>query len=318
MEIWKDVVGLEGRYQVSNLGNVCRLKHTIYRSCGRPQKFDYKPMGCYNNRGYLQVHLPPRTGINSKPQSCFVHRIVAEAFLENPENKCDVNHINGVKDDNRLENLEWATRSENIQNMIDRTGRKGTKYQTQTRESFDSLEGEIWKPYPSDTKYEASNLGRIRRKEIVVVNPIKGTFKNKPIMLKQKLTHEGYFRVCINRTTKLAHRIIAEAFIPNPDNKPFVNHKDSDRTNNSVDNLEWCSSSENIKHAFATGNKKSITGVDHKMSKLTESDVKSIRNCMHIPSPKLAKIYNVNESTIKDVKNNKTWKHVSPELCLNK
>lgn len=96
-EQWKPVVGYEGLYEVSNYGKVRSIKRDII----------LKPY-CYN--GYLYVSLYK----NGEVKCCRVHRIVAQAFIPNPENKATVNHKNEVRDDNRVCNLEWNTYKENI------------------------------------------------------------------------------------------------------------------------------------------------------------------------------------------------------------
>jgi len=76
-------------------------------------------------------------------------------------------------------------------------------------------------------------------------------------LLTLSLTTHGYIRVSLNTghksSVKHVHRLVAEAFIPNPDNLPQVNHKDGDRLNNNVSNLEWCNNSQNQQHAYDTG-----------------------------------------------------------------
>jgi hypothetical protein len=108
MEIWKDIKGYEGLYQVSNLGNVKSLKYN--------QQNIVKELELVKTtKGYRTVNL--------KGKVILVHRLVAETFVPNPENKKIINHINGIKNDNRAMNLEWCTPSENTQHAY-RTGLK--------------------------------------------------------------------------------------------------------------------------------------------------------------------------------------------------
>lgn len=99
MEIWKDISGYGGDYQVSNLGRVKSLRYKTPRILGF----------ILDTRGYCRVRLFSDSG----RRAWFVHQLVARAFIPNPFNKPQVNHINGIKTDNCAENLEWCTAAEN-------------------------------------------------------------------------------------------------------------------------------------------------------------------------------------------------------------
>lgn len=107
-------------------------------------------------------------------------------------------------------------------------------------------EEEIWKIYPEYPFIEASNLGRVRTKDRVVIHKNGRKYKQfvKGKVLKQYLRPDGYMEVGFGVDGKsihlLVHRIVATCFITNPNNLPEVNHKDNDRTNNIMSNLEWC------------------------------------------------------------------------------
>lgn len=117
---------------------------------------------------------------------------------------------------------------------------------------------EIWRDIPSlEGAYQASNLGRIKSLSRLVNHPSGGVKRIKERILKIALGTSGYYIVGIaingKNTTKTVHRLIAKTFIDNPENKPEVNHKDGNKLNNNLSNLEWSTVSENRYHAFRTG-----------------------------------------------------------------
>ena len=121
MEVWKDIVGYEGKYQVSNLGYIKSLEMW---TGDKYIKRDKILRGSLSNNGYLYVSLCK----GGKAKKYKVNRLVAQAFIENPYNLPITNHIDGDKTNNCVDNLEWTTQSENLKHSY-RTGlRKAVAY----------------------------------------------------------------------------------------------------------------------------------------------------------------------------------------------
>lgn len=141
---------------------------------------------------------------------------------------------------------------------------------------------EIWKAIKDyEGLYEISNLGRIKslkRIEKFYHN------NNDKILIRSKCSN-GYLKIVLSKNNLhknyMIHRLVAEAFIPNPENKPTVNHKDGNKQNNCVDNLEWATYSENIQHAYNLGlnySSDKLKGRAGKLSKMSKSVYQIDRN----------------------------------------
>ena len=150
---------------------------------------------------------------------------------------------------------------------------------------------EIWKDIKGfEGVYQVSDHGRIKRVDSQKIRTL-------------NFTHDGYVRIRLIHNgkdeTRRVHRLVAEAFIPNPDNKETVNHIDGNKRNNNVSNLEWADRHEQMIHAYEHGLKKAV----HTNRKLSDEQVAAIRK-EYVPRSKehgtvaLGKKYGVTDSTI--------------------
>lgn len=171
---------------------------------------------------------------------------------------------------------------------------------------------EIWKDITGYKGiYQISNHGRLRR----IWKKSRRNPEGKLKILNCSLSNDGYCKADLwknkKRKTYRIHRLVSFEFIENPLNKPQVNHIDGNKINNHVDNLEWCTCSENIKHAYKTGLKKftgKIYGEKNGSSKLTQKQVDQIKELKGLKKQKeIAKMFNVSPRTISDIYTGRTW-----------
>lgn len=272
-EIWK-TVQYAPNYEISNLGNIKNKK------TNRLLTINYERLKKDNKRAR------PGLSHNGKIKGYYLHRIVAEHFLDNPDNLPEVNHIDGDFYNNKLDNLEWISKLDNMRHasenkLMKRYTRKVIikNLETDETKTFDSvtkcaeylnysigkvtltcrkkrkdkyynidyLDKEertidetdiIWKIYPECNKYLVSNTGEVKNA------------KTGRIMMGSK--QNGYRFLClyvgkdIPKMNRLVHRMVAQTFLENLENKPVVNHRDTNILNNHVDNLEWVTYKENM------------------------------------------------------------------------
>lgn len=161
-----------------------------------------------------------------------------------------------------------------------------------------------WRVIPEYPRYEVSSTGFVRGVE-------SGTHRKRLKLIEQ---NNGYCTVtlsCKGKKRKIltVSRLVASAFLPNQLSLPQVNHKNGKKSDNRVTNLEWCTASWNINHAYKTGLLNAVRGEKHYQAKLTESAVRNIRKSSKFQKV-LAKKFGVDQGLISKVKNYKIWTHV--------
>lgn len=176
------------------------------------------------------------------------------------------------------------------------------------------MELEIWKDIVGyEGYYQVSNIGRVRSVErFISYCKINRTQKYPSLILKQCLNTVGYFQVSLSinqqRKRRVVHRLVAEAFCCNINNKPVVNHIDGDYLNNNAYNLEWCTHIENVHHAISTGLYDNY-GEKSPNSKFTNKQADIIRKIKNsgISIKDISILLSVNKSSIQRILNMKTY-----------
>lgn len=175
---------------------------------------------------------------------------------------------------------------------------------------------EVWKGVPGyELFYQVSNLGRIksldRPRDPSCRRGFSGAVKGR--ILSPVLGNTGYSQVQLQHKTTRVHRIVAKAFIPNPENKPQVNHKNGIKTDNRAENLEWATRCENMRHAHKNGLMRIHRGMKSNLAKLTDSCVRKIREKHSVGSHSIAQLssyYNTSQSNISIILRRLSWKHI--------
>jgi hypothetical protein len=188
--------------------------------------------------------------------------------------------------------------------------------------SLKDIRNEIWVTVNGYPMYEVSNMGRVCAKERVEQTSgfwdrSNHSRKIKRRMFKQTL-QGGYLHVsfykgdCGPKDTFVVHRLVGLHFIPNPENKPEVNHKKGIKTDNRASQLEWNTHGENIRHAHATGLKKNLSGESHPRTSLKHIDVINIRKLYSTGTTlkELSKKYKTKYCTIWALVKGKSFKYV--------
>ena len=214
-EIWK-VIQEAPNYSVSNLGRVKNNKTNYILSTAKSEAYERVGLSCADGKRHTKR----------------VHRLVLEAF-DPRENMADlvVNHKDANHFNNKLDNLEWITQSENVK----RTWERGRSYSNKNLDYYvyDTTKLEQWKPIVGYENYEISNLGRVRT--------------GQQILKPNNINH--YLWVRLNGHKVSIHRLMMKTWKPRVDaDKMQVNHIDGNKHNNQLDNLEWCTGSENMMH----------------------------------------------------------------------
>lgn len=172
---------------------------------------------------------------------------------------------------------------------------------------------EKWIPIERyDRWYDVSTYGRVRSWKDNGWGRLE-----EPRLFKTPKNNSGYKSVSLSdrgdSTTHLIHRLVAQTFVPNPEDKPEVNHKDGDKENNFYLNLEWCTKLENESHCSESGLRNPVRGEKHPDARLTEEDVLEIRELYGTGDyyqREIGKMFGVSARHISSIVTRKKWKHI--------
>lgn len=264
-ERWAVIPGYS-RYIVSTYGRIARHTGIQYEA------LDYSPDGA----GYIRVDLASDLGETKRH---YVHRIVASVYIPNPDDKPVVDHINGIRSDNRVSNLRWATYKENAKSRVNQGKRRGRKVVQLSLDGTQSyiwedmisirrtlgllhkrvkaaceqgtiLGGYYWRYYDSIPLPGEEWRGLIFGQDTIFVSSLGRVRMPSGAITHGSKTNSGYLAVVIRGTTVVVHRLVCYAFNPVPNcDQLQVNHIDFDKHNNKITNLEWVTQSENIQHS---------------------------------------------------------------------
>lgn len=283
-ERWEPIPWTDGRYTVSSRGRVYDEKRRVHINSRT------------NAAGYAVVLIRDANGEWSNQG---VHMIVADVFWGYCPPGYELVHKNGDKTDNRIANLEYRNRWRHRSD--DQFVGDGA---VPPPDGCDCLDGEVWRDVPGyGGWYIVSNRGRV------------WAFKSSRL-LSQADNGWGYLYVGLyhgnrrdQRKLRTVHRLVAETFLGPCPHGSQVNHKDGDKTNNTLDNLEYMTPAENVGHAINTGLFGSNTGMGRKLRANQAVEIRERYAAGGTTYKELALEYGVSQLTILQIVNRKTWKN---------
>lgn len=341
MECWKPIEGFVG-YQVSDMGRIRSIERTITRRDGGTISYPSRVLeGRPDRGGYWGLSVGGL--INQHPIK--IHRLVAEAFVPNPQALEQVNHIDADKTNNRASNLEWVSRLDNVAHAkrLGLFGKKMTpekarqafldyhqdgelmitlceRYDINIKTLSNLVNRRTWQEATEDLSHLAEkplayydgSVDQVTVGDLTYLSDGAVLANGSPLLTT--LNTSGHFKVSLPQGgSEYVHRLIAEAFVPNPHGFDTVHHINSDKTDNRASNLVWCRQSYNSLCADREGRIRRYKGSENKQSKLTDDIVREMKH-LHanegLSHRKLAKRFGIAQTTAYQVITRATWAHV--------